>query len=1000
MFKSINVEAENLELILENSHGDKVIIPANKRNWVKQKLSEGCHDCIDSLVETLPVASQYAQDGSVYPPNAKVKVNHNNQIKEYDISSPEYRDLYNSGKLMSYDKTTDTYSATPLKEVTVTAEAPQWLKYKRDYEKTNPKSNYINNHLTPFAKSLGNTKTNYPKRLDDEYEQKSLDYVSEQLIKNKPQGKLSRVEWLNQMSDKEEELIKRNPKYQSSLWADTKRGLTSLVEQNPLQTFQNILNSSDYTNREKQEMLKDYNNHPVMSKLGDATKILNPLTVPSKMVQSSYKDDYSFSDALKGKKNNAGIVEDIVTDPLNLVGLGIWGKLSKANKFKNLDEAYNAIKTLDKVSLEKQLGNTISNEDWQYLYRVQEKGFDIEKPTLKAIEDRVSAGEGKWYDHNILNNPELRSNIQSRDKYYGQWFDSDPKRLDYYLADKGEEVDILRTKVPKKILDQYRIDKIDPEIAKKWSLSHETEYIVPKDLIQQAEKFDKKDWQKLIDEYELVNTAKPIVSSVDDVGKQASKQWQLEELPGLHLKSTMGNNPKGLHTQVAKDGSINTENALKFIKNNEGEEKYNLIRQAFGKTLPNKMNYNEFRKVVQDQLIPLEKQFSEHASNYGIGKLGYPSPKRSSYEAAITHANVEKEKQLQIIKEYEGYLKNPNKYKKAFSYDSVLSKTNDELLPQIKSTLDDYKQRLVDTERQISQSMEEMKLLPLENQTLILGNKSKFGRGSSAHGNPDETLGHVHFLRDAETPDVLTVTQIQSDAFQGTHRIMPKTQQEALEKVSKLKKEGTEMKSMFGDGKESSNSVLANYEKHLQLDEASAKNFTQKQLLDKNHQERYLQELVDYAGKRGDVNKVRVPTSETAAKVQGYTKTYSNDLQKEITKLKEERIKTASKEGIYSDKFKNLDEQIKNFELNNEKKYPPEHQTIIKKYSEQPKTIKKLFGQEPKIVTDKKGNTWYEFDIPKKFKEGKGEIKAFQVIPPAIGSALYLQSQNQNKSEQ
>ena len=332
MYKNIKVEAEHNELILENSHGDKVIIPANKRNWVKQKLSEGCHNCIDSLVETLPVASQYAQDGSVYPPNKKVKVNQDNQIKEYDISSPEYRDLYNTGKLMNYDKNTDTYIATPLEEVTITAEAPQWLKYKRDYEKNSPKSDYVSKYLTPFARSLGNTETNYPKRLDEEYEQKSLDYVSEQLVKNKPQGKLSRVEWLNQMSDKEEELIKRNPKYQSSLWADTKRGLTSLVEQNSLQTFQNILSSSDYTNREKQEMLKDYADHPIMSKLGDVAKILNPLTVPSKMVQSAYKDDYSFTDALKGKKNSAGIVEDIVTDPLNLVGVGLFGKLSKADK--------------------------------------------------------------------------------------------------------------------------------------------------------------------------------------------------------------------------------------------------------------------------------------------------------------------------------------------------------------------------------------------------------------------------------------------------------------------------------------------------------------------------------------------------------------------------------------------------------------------------------------------------------------------------------------------
>ena len=834
MKQNIKVEAEHNELILENSHGDKVIIPANKRNWVKQKLSEGCHDCIDSLVETLPVASQYAQDGSVYPPNTKVKVSHNNQIKEYDISSPEYRDLYNSGKLMSYDKTTDTYSATPLKEVTITAEAPEWLKYKREYEKTNPKSNYINNHLTPFAKSLGNTKTNYPKRLDDEYEQKSLDYVSEQLVKNKPQGKLSRAEWLNQMSDKEEELIKRNPKYQSSLWADTKRGLTSLIEQNPLQTFQNILNSSDYTNREKQEMLKDYNNHPVMSKLGDATKILNPLTVPSKMVQSSYKDDYSFSDALKGKKNNAGIVEDIVTDPLNLVGVGLVGKLSKTDKI------------------------------------------------------------------------------------------------------------IDATKVGSKVLNK------------------------------------------------LDDVVKPAISIADDVTKQTYKTtWQLEELPGLHLKSTMTD---GAISKIIepKTGLVNVEQALAIIgKESGGADKVALIKQGLGETLPNKMGYNEFRKVVQDQLIPLERQFSEHSSNYGIGALGYPSPKRSSYKAAITHANIEKEKILQIVKEYEGYLKNPNKYKKAFSYDSVLSKTNDELLPQIKSTLDDYKQRLVDTERQISQSMEEMKLLPLENQTLILGNKSKFGRGSSAHANPDETLGHIHFLRNAETPDVLTVTQIQSDAFQGTHRIMPKNtsnatalerQKKSLQRMeelqernksvlNKMKTEGVDEAGLSVQEyqiKQFEDIVKAQEQSNL-FKKADIENFTQKQLLDKNHQERYLQELVDYAGKRGDINKVRVPTSETAAKVQGYSKNTATG----------------------------MDEMGLPTELG----YSKEHQTILKKYSEQPKTIKKLFGVEPNLVTDSKGNTWYEFDIPKKFKEGKGEIKALTTVG-AIGTGVALSNQSKNKNEQ
>ena len=125
---------------------------------------------------------------------------------------------------------------------------------------------------------------------------------------------------------------------------------------------------------------------------------------------------------------------------------------------------------------------------------------------------------------------------------------------------------------------------------------------------------------------------------------------------------------------------------------------------------------------------------------------------------------------------------------------------------------------------------------------------------------------------------------------------------------------------------------------------------------------------LQYKGKRGDVNKIRVPTSETAAKVQGYAK-----------------VSTERPQGFEG-----------YWDVNTSGNYTPEHQTILKKYSEQPKTIKKLFGQEPKIVTDSKGNTWYEFDIPKKFKQGKGEIKAFQFIPPAIGGAtLYLQSQQE-----
>ena len=408
--------------------------------------------------------------------------------------------------------------------------------------------------------------------------------------------------------------------------------------------------------------------------------------------------------------------------------------------------------------------------------------------------------------------------------------------------------------------------------------------------------------------------------------------WSIQELSGLHLKSTMSDGPISKIVEP-KTGLINVEQALGIIgKESSGADKVALIKQSLGETLPKKMDYNDFRKLVQDQLIPLERQFTTRRSHYGIENLGYIPLRRGS-------TPTERYQNLMIT-----------------PINSLFKK------PEL-----------------------------LENQTLILGNKSKFGRGSSAHGNPDETLGHIHFLRTSETPDVLTVTQIQSDAFQGTHRIMPKTQQEALEKVNKLKEEGEYIKSIYGDGRESSNSVLANYEKHFQLDDASAKNFTQKSLLDKNHQERYLQELVNYAGERGDVNKIRLPTSETAAKVQNYKK-ITNETIGPITKKQldesstfEEFIKAKSDEFAernYTLNETNLSELRKIF---NEYKsgtltgrYEPEHQTILKKYSEQPKTIKKLFGVEPRIVTDNKGNTWYEFDIPEGFKGQKGEIKAYK----------------------
>ena len=104
MKQNIKIEAEGSELVLKNKAGDYVIIPKKYRTEVQDMLKDGCHGCIDNLVDTLPVMEDYAEDGSLYP--EEPVINPNSPIK--------------------------------LPEVTVKAEAPTYIKYKQAWEKENP----------------------------------------------------------------------------------------------------------------------------------------------------------------------------------------------------------------------------------------------------------------------------------------------------------------------------------------------------------------------------------------------------------------------------------------------------------------------------------------------------------------------------------------------------------------------------------------------------------------------------------------------------------------------------------------------------------------------------------------------------------------------------------------------------------------------------------------------------------------------------------------------
>jgi hypothetical protein len=455
------------------------------------------------------------------------------------------------------------------------------------------------------------------------------------------------------------------------------------------------------------------------------------------------------------------------------------------------------------------------------------------------------------------------------------------------------------------------------------------------------------------------------ISEIEAIAPDVKLPWKQQELPGLQLSSTMEGGPISKIVEP-KTGLVNVEQALGIIaKESGGTNKASIIKKALGKELPKKMDYNDFRKTVQDQLIPLDKELiTTNRSSYGIDNLGYTKAYKDGRQRFDDRINSMKAN-IRMLEE-----------------GSVDPTHIEEVKKALAAEMKDYNN------------------LPLENQTIRLSNKDKFGRGSSAHDNPEETLGHIHFIRDAETPDVLTMTQMQSDAFQGTHRSMPKSLEDAEFSLQSLENIVTQRNNILESLKKQKEELLINKadkETISEVDEridyftraikeqdasnkfnrAEVENFAQKSLLDKNHQERYLQELVDYAGKRGDVNKVRVPTSETAAKVQGYQSVEAEKVIEEFKKLEQNPLELERRMATMSESEKKFIQSIIDGKVKG-KVYDPNAVTILKKYTEQPKLIKKLFGQEPKIVTDSKGNTWYEFDIPDKFKGGKGEIKAFK----------------------
>ena len=119
MKQNINIEAEKNEIILRNKVGDYTIIPAKHRAKVQKMLDDGCHSCIDELVDTLPVMADYANDGAVFPEDEEVEVYIGD--RKYDVKRVAKRtgtiqlpyEKFPSTHRMSYAEVNGEYIAYP-----------------------------------------------------------------------------------------------------------------------------------------------------------------------------------------------------------------------------------------------------------------------------------------------------------------------------------------------------------------------------------------------------------------------------------------------------------------------------------------------------------------------------------------------------------------------------------------------------------------------------------------------------------------------------------------------------------------------------------------------------------------------------------------------------------------------------------------------------------------------------------------------------------------------
>lgn len=505
----------------------------------------------------------------------------------------------------------------------------------------------------------------------------------------------------------------------------------------------------------------------------------------------------------------------------------------------------------------------------------------------------------------------------------------------------------------------------------------------------------------------------------DLVSSRRSKPLQpttytISDYPGYQLKSLMRGN--SLEKQLSKTGMISV-NSIKALAAKGSNVEKAVIDAVLGSEQfagQKSIDYNSFRKAVQNELISYNRIPTNRYESYGIDRLGY------SLKAIYENAENESRRLYQELtaRAHDFRLNHEIPH-------STRANRND---PATREAIRAFNESEAGREwQQIQNDLQDFynhhprfsnapgqgnwnRIKGYEGETANVAaftfESPRIPIGNAKHYNPT-TLGHSRTYTTTEEPDILHVMESQSDWAQNKPTEVLKTHD--VKNLSELEEEIAFQKANAGKGY-----VGVSWKDRLkQLEAARYYLDPETSHLADNFERRQLQENLKYAAEHGQT-RMRYPTPETAAKIEGYRK-YKTLGIKENIKYDKLEISPNGRTNIQNDaigepyyvepgtglSYKDL--MKRNGELYTKlggkskaemdewynslpmiEDYNPSHKTILKKYADFPKQHRKLYkNADVRTVTDTKGNTWFEVDVPKdylkqewQYKDGKdGEIE-------------------------